>query len=199
MVEERDKRRRQNRGPAEKDKIGEKVLLIRRVTKKTPGGNYISFSALVAVGDGQGKIGVGLGRGLEVPQAIRKAMSRARKHMITVPIYKTTLPHDIRVKYKGAYIILKPAPPGAGLKVGSGVGAKSGRGTTRHQRARESIPLFFEGGQNRLVKKFPLVRGKGKNKSVSKLRSAQRRVRTLPVSKTPYEKAKQGEGAVSTT
>ncbi|HLC94298.1 MAG TPA: 30S ribosomal protein S5 [Patescibacteria group bacterium] len=119
MVEERDKRRRQNRGPAEKDKIGEKVLLIRRVTKKTPGGNYISFSALVAVGDGQGKIGVGLGRGLEVPQAIRKAMSRARKHMITVPIYKTTLPHDIRVKYKGAYIILKPAPPGAGLKVGS--------------------------------------------------------------------------------
>lgn len=119
MVEERDKRRRQNRGPAEKDKIGEKVLLIRRVTKKTPGGNYISFSALVAVGDGQGKIGVGLGRGLEVPQAIRKAISRARKHMITVPIYKTTLPHDIRVKYKGAYIILKPAPPGAGLKVGS--------------------------------------------------------------------------------
>ncbi|HLC94297.1 MAG TPA: hypothetical protein VJH96_01915 [Patescibacteria group bacterium] len=95
--------------------------------------------------------------------------------------------------------IIEKGKKRVGRGLGSGRGAKSGRGTTRHQRARESIPLFFEGGQNRLVKKFPLVRGKGKNKSVSKLRSAQRRVRTLPVSKTPYEKAKQGEGAVSTT
>lgn len=86
-----------------------------------------------------------------------------------------------------------------GRGLGSGRGAKSGRGTTRHQRARESIPLFFEGGQNRLVKKFPLVRGKSKNKSVSKLRSARRKSRKLPISKTAHERVKQGEGAVSTT
>lgn len=99
--------------------IEERVLLIRRISKKTPGGNYISFSALVAVGDKKGKVGIGLGTGLEVPQAIRKAVNYARKHMINVPIYKTTLPHDIKVKYKAALLILKPAPAGAGLKVGS--------------------------------------------------------------------------------
>lgn len=97
----------------------EKVLLIRRLSKKTTGGNYISFSALVAVGDKKGKVGIGLGRGLEVPQAIKKGINFARKHMITVPLYKNTIPHDIKVKYKGALIILKPAAQGVGLKVGS--------------------------------------------------------------------------------
>jgi len=97
----------------------EKVLLIRRISKKTPGGNYISFSALVAVGDKRGKVGIGLGTGLEVPQAIKKAVNYAKKHLINVPVYKTTLPHSIRVKYKGALLILKPAPDGSGLKVGS--------------------------------------------------------------------------------
>lgn len=99
--------------------IEEKVLLIRRVSKKTTGGNYVSFSALVVVGDRKGKVGVGLGRGLEVPPAIQKAISYAKKHMITVPIYKTTLPHDVLLKYKSALVMLKPAPEGTGLKVGS--------------------------------------------------------------------------------
>lgn len=110
------KRRDRSKGNKE---IEEKVLLIRRLSKKTPGGNYISFSALVAVGDKKGKVGIGLGRGLEVPQAIRKAINYAKKHMITVPIYQGTLPHDIKIKYKGAFILLKPAVQGAGLKVGS--------------------------------------------------------------------------------
>lgn len=102
-----------------KDGIEEKVLLIRRVSKKTPGGNYISFSALVVVGDRQGKVGVGLGRGREVPMAIRKAVNYAKKKMITVPLVNSTIPHSIKIKYKAAYLILKPAPQGAGLKVGS--------------------------------------------------------------------------------
>lgn len=100
-------------------KLEEKVLLIRRVSKKTTGGNYISFSALVAVGDKKGQVGIGLGRGLEVPQAIKKAINYAKKHMITVPIYRQTLPHDIKIKFKGAYLILKPAQLGTGLKLGS--------------------------------------------------------------------------------
>ncbi len=100
-------------------KLEERVLLIRRVSKKTTGGNYVTFSALVAVGDGKGKVGIGIGRGLEVPPAIQKAMTKARKHMITVPLHNTTIPHHIQLKYKSARLLLKPAPEGTGLKVGS--------------------------------------------------------------------------------
>lgn len=97
----------------------EKVLLLRRVSKKTTGGNYISFSCLIVVGDGKGKVGIGLGRAVEVPKAIQKAISHAKKGFITIPIVDGTIPHDIRVKYKASELILKPAPKGAGLKVGS--------------------------------------------------------------------------------
>lgn len=100
-------------------KLEEKVLLIRRVSKKTPGGNYITFSALVVVGDRKGRVGIGLGRSLEIPPAIRKGISYAKKHLINVPLYKNTLPQEVRVKYKAAKILLRPAPEGTGLKVGS--------------------------------------------------------------------------------
>jgi len=103
----------------EENKIEERVLLIRRVSKKTPGGNYVTFSALVAVGDKKGRVGIGLGRALEVPPAIEKAANYAKKHMIIVPIYKNTLPHEVKIKYKSAKILLKPAPEGTGLKTGS--------------------------------------------------------------------------------
>lgn len=100
-------------------KLEEKVLLVRRVSKKIPGGNYVTFSALVAVGDRQGRVGIGVGRGLEVPPAIQKGLNYAKKHMITVKIKNHTLPHEILLKYKAARILLKPAPSGTGLKVGS--------------------------------------------------------------------------------
>lgn len=102
-----------------KSEFDEKVLLIRRISKKTPGGNYITFSALVAVGDHKGRVGLGLGRSLEVPQAISKAVSQAKRSAITVPLSGTTIPQSAKVKYKAATILLKPAPKGAGLKVGS--------------------------------------------------------------------------------
>ena len=89
------------------------------MSKKITGGNYVTFSALVAVGDKKGKVGIGIGRGLEVPIAIKKAINRARKSMITVPIVRSTIPHEIALKYKSAFIFLKPAPEGTGLKVGS--------------------------------------------------------------------------------
>lgn len=107
----------QNTG--QEKKYEDKVLLIKRVSKKTPGGNYVSFSALVVVGDKKGKVGVGLGRGLEVPPAIQKAINYAKKHLVTVPLFRNTLPHEIKLKYKAAFILLKPAPEGTGLKVGS--------------------------------------------------------------------------------
>jgi small subunit ribosomal protein S5 len=97
----------------------ERVLLIRRVTKKTTGGNAVSFSALVVIGDKKGHVGVGLGNSKEVPSAIQKAITSANKNMITVPVVNTTLPHMIQVKFKAANVLLKPAPLGTGLKVGS--------------------------------------------------------------------------------
>ena len=79
--------RRRPRNSEEIDGIAEEVLEIKRVSKKTTGGNSISFTALVVVGDRKGKVGVALGRGLEVPQAIRKAVKNARKQMITCLLY----------------------------------------------------------------------------------------------------------------
>ena len=108
-------RRKENQG----DGFEEKILLIRRVSKKIPGGNYITFSVLAAVGDKKGNVGIGLGRGQEVPQAIQKAIKKARKHTIKVNLVKNTLPHEVKLKYKSALILLKPAPEGTGLKVGS--------------------------------------------------------------------------------
>ena len=106
--------RKQNEGGIE-----EKVLLIRRVSKKITGGNYVTFSALVVVGDKKGKVGIGLGRGQEVPPAIQKVITYAKKHLIAVPIKNKTLPHQVMLKYKASKILLKPAPEGTGLKVGS--------------------------------------------------------------------------------
>lgn len=97
----------------------EKVVKIRRVSKKTTGGNYVTFSALVVVGNRKGKVGIGLGRSIEVPPAIQKAISYAKKHMITVPMRNKTIPHEVRVNFKAALVLLKPAPEGTGLKVGS--------------------------------------------------------------------------------
>jgi len=116
---DRNRRNDRNRSREPKDNFEEKILLIRRVSKKTTGGNYISFSALAAVGDHQGKVGVGLARGLEVPTAIKKAIRLARKSLITVPLYHETIPHEVNVKYKSSLILLKPAPLGVGLKLGS--------------------------------------------------------------------------------
>lgn len=103
----------------EKKEFEEKVLIIKRVSKKTSGGNYVTFSALVAIGDKKGRVGIGLGRALEVPPAIQKAISYAKKHLVTVPIRNKTIPHEVRLKYKASRILLKPAPEGTGLKVGS--------------------------------------------------------------------------------
>src|SRR3989304_114562 len=103
----------------EDKEFSEKVIKIKRVSKKIPGGNYVTFSALVVVGDRKGRVGIGLGRSLEVPPAIQKAISYAKKHLINVPMRNKTIPHEVRIKFKAARILLKPAPEGTGLKVGS--------------------------------------------------------------------------------
>jgi len=103
------------------DGFEEKVVQIRRVSKKTKGGNRIGFSVVVVVGDKKGKVGVGLGKAPSVAAAIAKAIKYARKHLITVPIHKTTIPHEISIKKGAAKLLLKPAPSGTGVIAGGAV------------------------------------------------------------------------------
>lgn len=100
------------------NELQEKTITLRRVSRKTPGGNAVSFSALVAVGDGKGRLGIGLAKANEVPYAIRKAVEQAKKKIVYVRLKGTTIPYDLQVKYKAVKILLKPAPRGSGLKVG---------------------------------------------------------------------------------
>lgn len=99
----------------------EKVIQVNRVSKKTTGGNRISFSVLVVVGDKKGRVGVGLGKALEVPVAVAKAINFAKKHLISVPLKGTTIPRDVTIKVGAARLILKPAPKGSGLMAGGPV------------------------------------------------------------------------------
>ncbi|HUV42693.1 MAG TPA: 30S ribosomal protein S5 [Patescibacteria group bacterium] len=99
----------------------EKVVQVNRVSKKTKGGNRISFSVLTVVGDKKGKVGVGLGRAPDVISGIKKGMKQAKKKMIEVPIKGTTIPHEVRIKRGAAKILIKPAPPGTGVKAGGAV------------------------------------------------------------------------------
>jgi len=101
----------------------EKVVQVSRVSKKTKGGNRMSFSVLTVVGDRKGKVGVGLGKAPDVITAIRKSLRRAKKYLVTVPMRGTTITHEVRIKLGAAKIILKPAPSGTGIIAGGAVRA----------------------------------------------------------------------------
>jgi small subunit ribosomal protein S5 len=101
----------------------EQVVQLNRTSKKTSGGNTMSFSAMVVVGDKKGRVGVGLGKAPEVSEAIRKGATKARKQMISVPMYHSTIPHPIEVKLGAARVLLKPAPEGTGVIAGGAVRA----------------------------------------------------------------------------
>jgi small subunit ribosomal protein S5 len=96
----------------------ETVVEIRRISKKTKGGNQIRFSGLVVVGNRKGKVGVGLAKARDVRGAIKKASTKAQKHLIKVPLKGTTIPFEVSEKYSAARILLKPAPPGTGIIAG---------------------------------------------------------------------------------
>jgi len=96
----------------------ETVIEIKRISKKTKGGNQIRFSALVVVGDRKGKVGLGLAKAGDVRNAIRKSLVAAKKQMIDVPLSGMTLPYSVHQKFSAAKIILKPAPPGSGIIAG---------------------------------------------------------------------------------
>jgi len=103
--------------------LEEKVIQVNRVSKKTKGGNKMRFTALVVVGNKNGKVGVGLGKSADVSSAIIKAAIYAKKRMINVLIVKDTIAFPVVVKEGAAQILLKPAPPGTGIIAGGAVRA----------------------------------------------------------------------------
>jgi len=107
-----------SRQPVDKE-YEDRVIQVNRVTKKTSGGNKMGFSVLVVIGNRKGKVGAGLGKAKDVMSSVQKAISYAKKHMITVPLHEgRTVAHRIEVKYGAARMFLKPAPKGSGIIAG---------------------------------------------------------------------------------
>lgn len=101
----------------------ERVISVRRVAKVVAGGKRFSFSALVAVGDMQGHVGIAIGKAPEAPDAIRKAITKAKKSVITVPMRGTTIPHEVVADFGASKLILRPASEGTGVIAGGTVRA----------------------------------------------------------------------------
>ena len=101
--------------------LKDQVISIRRVTKVVKGGKNLSFSALAAVGNGHGRVGIGLGKAREVPMAIAKAVQAAKKAMISVPLDETTIPHLVQGVHGAGIVVLRPASKGTGVIAGGAV------------------------------------------------------------------------------
>lgn len=101
--------------------LNDKLIYVNRVVKVVKEGKHLSFSALVASGDGNGHVGIGVGKAKEVPAAINKASAMAKKNLIEVPLDGTTIPHEIRLKSGAVKVMLKPAAPGTGIIAGGSI------------------------------------------------------------------------------
>lgn len=105
----------------EKPEFDQQIVDLARVTRVTKGGKQLSFRACVVLGNHKGKVGYGIKKGKDVQIAVDKAVNQAKKNMITVPIYKNTIPHMVKAKYGAGKVLIKPAPLGSGIIAGSSV------------------------------------------------------------------------------
>lgn len=115
--------RREKEEVKQDDGINSKLVSINRITKVVKGGRIMRFAALVVVGDGKGRVGVGTGKAKEVPEAIKKAELAARREMIRVPLIDMTIPHTVTGKFGKSTVLMKPAPEGNGVIAGGSVRA----------------------------------------------------------------------------
>src|SRR5262245_28356471 len=123
MAEKEKRQRRERRREEEREELDERVVDIRRVAKVIKGGRRFAFRTVVVVGDGKGRIGIGVGKARAVPDSIRKANEKARANLKKVSLVDTTIPYQITGGYGGAVVFLKPAAPGTGIIAGGGVRA----------------------------------------------------------------------------
>jgi len=118
MENRRSQDNRRPMAPKPKAEFKEKTIDLRRVTRVVAGGKRMSFRATVILGDEKGRVGLGLGKGLDVSQAIDKAKVNAKKNLVTINLRGRTIPHETFAKYSAATVIIKPAKLGHGLKAG---------------------------------------------------------------------------------
>lgn len=114
----RDSSARRDRRPVETSPFQETVINIDRVARVVKGGRRFRFKALVVVGDGKNKVGVGVSKGQDVQSAVTKATDVAKKNLITIPVVRETIPHEAEIKLSGARVLIKPAAPGTGIIAG---------------------------------------------------------------------------------
>ena len=117
-----DRRERRDRGPRrerrQESEFQEKMVSINRVSKTVKGGRNMRFAALVVIGDGKGRVGCGIGKATEIPEAARKAAEDAKKHLIHVSLKDSTIPHEIVGRFGTGKVLLLPAPEGTGIIAG---------------------------------------------------------------------------------